>query len=392
MEFERNPEVLQVKSFIRWTACLLFLGAATVLIGMWQLRARDAMAEWDPDAARKAAKPIPIRTVKVSARDFDETVGGTVVTMPAQSATVTIPPRSGQVIDREVLAVNCVEGGVVQKGQVIATFLPRLFEHTVKQREAAVRQTKLTLDAYRGLTTSKAITKLQVAEAEVNAETAELELALAKRDLELCSMISPIDGVVQELNVVPQMRVGNGAVVAVIHQLDPIYIQMDYPMERLDSLQVGQAAEIELDAFSQETFEGKVIRIAPVVSTKTRVVPITLEVANPDNRIKAGISGFARVKCMKSGATAIPSVAVIKKQRKAMVFCVEGDRAKIREIQTGETVGTGEVEVLKGLNIGDEVVIYGHDSLNENDLVNGDWRKWTRRGEGRVARASVTGF
>jgi len=381
-----------VKSFIRWAGGLLLLGAATVLIGIWQLRARDAMAEWDPDAARHAEKPIPIRTIKVAERDFDETIGGTAVTIPAQSATVTIPPRSGQVIDREVKDVNCVPGGVVTKGQVIATFMPRLFEHTVKQREAAVRQTKLTLDAYRDLTTSKAITMLQVAEAEVNAETAELELALAKRDLELCNMISPIDGVVQELNVVPQMRVGNGAVVAIIHQLDPIYIQMDYPMERLDSLVVGQDAEIELDAFSQETFTGKVIRIAPIVSTKTRVVPIMLEVPNPDNRIKAGISGFARVKCSKAGATAIPSVAVIKKQRKAMVFCVEEGRAKIREIQTGETIGTGEIQVLKGLNVGDEVVIYGHDSLNENDIVNADWRKWTRRGEGRVARASVTGF
>jgi hypothetical protein len=75
-----------------------------------------------------------------------------------------------------------------------------------------------------------------------------------------------------------------------------------------------------------------------------------------------------------------------------MVFCVEEGRAKIREIQTGETIGTGDVQVLKGLNVGDEVVIYGHDSLNENDVVNADWRKWTRRGEGSVARASVTGF
>ena len=112
-----------------------------------------------------------------------------------------------------------------------------------------------------------------------------------------------------------------------------------------DSLAVGQTAEIELDAFSQETFTGKVTRVAPVVSTKTRVVPIMLEVPNPDNRIKAGISGFARVKCSKSGATAIPSVAVIKKQRKAMVFCVEEGRSKIREIQTGEIVGTGEVQI-----------------------------------------------
>lgn len=381
-----------MKTFIRWTSGLLLLGCAVVLIGLWQLRARDAMADWDPDAARHRGKPIPVRTIKVAARDFDETIGGTAVTFPAQSATVSIPLRSSSVIDREVLDVNCEPGGEVKKGDVLVTFLPGLFEHTVRQREAAVRQTTKTLEAYRGLNKRQAITELEVAEAEVGYETAQLELALSKRDLDLCKMITPIDGVVQEVNVVPQMRVGDGTIVAVVHDLDPIYVQMDFPMERLDSLQVGQTAEVELDAFSQETFEAKVIRIAPIVSTKTRVLPIMLEIPNPGNRIKAGISGFARVKSVKPGTTSIPAVALIKKQKKAMVFVLEGDKAKIREVRTGETIGTGEVEILEGLDIGDEVVIYGHDSLQEEDVVNADWRGWTRRGEGNVAQASMSGF
>jgi membrane fusion protein, multidrug efflux system len=381
-----------VKSFIRWTSALLLLAVATGLIGMWQLRARDAMSDWDPDAARHAAKPIPVRTVTVAARDYDETIGGTAVTMPANSATVSIPMRSSQVIDREVLEVNGAVGTEVEKGHVLCTFIPTLFEQTVRQREAAVRQTTKTLDAYRGLNKRKAITELEVAEAEVAVETAQLELAMAERDLELCKMISPIDGVIHEMNVVPHMRVGDGTTVAVVHQLDPIYVQMDYPMERIDSLQVGQEAEVELDAFSQEKFIGKVIRVSPVVSTKTRVLPIMLEIPNPDNRIKAGISGFARVRTIKPGATTVPAVAVMKKQQKAMVFCVENERAKMREIRTGDAIGSGEIEVLDGLKIGEEVVIYGHDSLQENDDVAVDWRKWTRRQEGSMAKASVTGF
>ncbi len=230
---------------------------------------------------------------------------------------------------------------------------------------------------------------LQVAEAEVNAETAQLELALAKRDLELCNMISPIDGVVQELNVVPQCASAPAPPSPLSINSTRFTFRWTIPMERLDSLAVGQTAEIELDAFSQETFTGKVIRVAPVVSTKTRVVPIMLEVPNPDNRIKAGISGFRPREMHRSRAPRrFPAWRSSRNKRKAMVFCVEEGRAKIREIQTGEAVGTGDIQVLKGLNVGDEVIIYGHDSLNENDVVNADWRKWTRRGEGRsLARA-----
>jgi membrane fusion protein, multidrug efflux system len=366
-------------SVIRWTCGLLLLGCAAVAVGAWQLHARDAMIAWDPDQARSHAKPIPVRTVKAEQRDISETIGGTAVTMPAQTATLNIPLNASAVSDRQVRQVNCWAGSVVHRGDVLVTFEPALFEQTVRQRTALVGKTQQELLAYQKLYQQKAASAMQVKEAEVAVETAQLELALAMQDLQLCTITSPISGVVDEINVVPEQRVSGGATVAVIHQLDPIFVQMDYPMERIDSLSVGQTAEVTLDAFPQEAFEGKVIRIAPIVSTKTRVLPVIIEVPNPDNRIRAGISGFVRIKSSRSGATTVPSVAVIKKQQKAMVFTVEDNRAKIREVRTGNITDAGQVEILDGLASGEEVVIFGHDAIQENDLVNVDWRAWTRR-------------
>ena len=368
-----------MRRFIQWSSGLLLLGCAVVAVGAWQLHARDAMIAWDPDEARHHDQPIPVRTVTVDQHDLEETIGGTAVTMPAQTATIAIPMSSSQVMDREVKEVNFWPGATVQPGDVLVTFEPALFQQTVKQREAFVGQAQSELAAFQNLLQQQAASPMQVKEAEVAVETAELELALANRDLQLCQITSPVNGVVERLNVVPGMRIGGGAELAVIHQLDPIYVQMDFPMERLDSLQIGQTAEVTLDAFAQETFTGKVIRIAPIVSTKTRVLPVMLEVANPDNRIKAGISGFVRIKSMKPGATTIPAVAVIKKQQKAMVVCIEDSRARIREVHTGNVNDAGEIEILGGLNNGDEVVIFGQDAIQDNDVVNVDWRQWTGR-------------
>jgi RND family efflux transporter MFP subunit len=368
-----------MRAFIRWTSALLLLACAVAAVAVWQLKARDALTAWDPDKARGSDRPIPVRTVKVDERDVVETIGGTAVTMPAQTATISIPMSSSEVTDREVKEVKCWFGCAVKQGDVLVAFEPALFEQMVQQRQALVGQTKEELQAYRNLQRQKAASAMQVKEAQVAVETAELQLALANRDLQLCQITSPINGVVDQLNVVPQMRIGGGGVLAVIHQLDPIYVQMDYPMERLDSLKLGQTAEVALDAYAQESFTGKVIRIAPVVSTKTRVLPVMLEVPNPDNRIKAGISGFVRITSSRPGATTIPSVALIKKQRKAMVVCVEDNRARLREVQTGNFTEAGEIEILGGLGKGDEVVVYGQDAIEEDDLVNVDWKKWTRR-------------
>jgi RND family efflux transporter MFP subunit len=196
---------------------------------------------------------------------------------------------------------------------------------------------------------------------------------------------SPLNGVVDQLFVVPQTEVAGGTTVAVVTQLDPIYVQMDYPMERLDSLRLDQTTETVLDAFPQDKFTGKVIRISPVVSTKSRVVPVTIEVSNPDDRIKAGIAGFTRVKGRKAATTAVPTLSIINKGGKSMVICVEESRAKIREVRTGAVVREGMIQVLEGLKPGEEIVVYGQKDLHENDIVNVDWQKWTHRTDLEVA-------
>ena len=362
----------------RWAGWAL-LACAVLLIGAWQFQAREALTDWDPNKARRADQPIPVRTVKVQTQDVQETIGGTAVSVPAQTALISIPLSSSEVTDREVKEVKLWPGATIGAGQTLMEFEPKLFSHVVRQREAVVNKSKQELATLIQLHEQKAASGLQLKEAELAVENAELELALAKRDLELCTIQSPIDGVIDQVSVVPHMRIGGGATLAVIHQLDPIYIEMDYPMERIDSLELGQKAEVVLDAFPQETFTGTVERISPVVSTKTRVLPVTIAVPNPGNRIRAGISGFVRVDSIKPNTTAIPTVAVIKKEHKAMVVCIENQRARIREVQTGPVTQNGQIEVLNGLRSGDEVVIHGQDAVQENDLVNVNWHEWSHR-------------
>lgn len=365
--------------YVRRFAGLLLLACATVLIAVWQLHARDAMREWDPTLARGANEPIPVRTVKVTEHDVEETIGGTAVTVPAQTAVISIPSSSSEVTDRQVQQVNLWPGSKVHSGDVLMEFDPSLFRRVVGQREAELDKSRQALAAITELNREKAASGLQLRDAQVAAQTAELELALAQRDLAVCTIESPIDGVIEEVNVVPQMRLSSGGTLAVIHQLDPIYVQMDFPMERIDSLELDQTADVVLDAFPEETFTGKVVRIAPVVSTKTRVLPVTIELANPNDRIRAGISGYVRIKSVRPNSISVPSISVIRKERKAMVVCVEDERAKIREVHTGPTTQDGQIEVLQGLHPGDEVVVYGQDAVEENDLVNVDWKQWTHR-------------
>jgi multidrug efflux pump subunit AcrA (membrane-fusion protein) len=243
--------------------------------------------------------------------------------------------------------------------------------------------------------------KSTLTSAESAFETARVSLAVFEHDMGRLKLESPIDGFVDYGSnpftgsspleaPVPGMVVVINSPIGQVYKTDPILVRLDYPQERLDELSVGMKAEVVLDSFPKETFAGKVIRVSPQVNSSLRVVPVDVEVANPNNRIKGGISGYVRLRVHKKGLT-MPATAVLQHGNKAMAFRVENGRARIREVRVGNLLETGLLEVRDGLAAGDEVVLYqgfyshagelvgNKADLQDNDPVDVNWRKWARR-------------
>ncbi len=209
-------------------------------------------------------------------------------------------------------------------------------------------------------------------------ESARFGMKLAERDVARCRIECPVDGFVGRVEVIPGQMVDSASTLTQVVKLDPLHVVMDFPQERTDEVAEGQVAEVVLDSHPQKTLQATVVAIAPQASVDTRTLNVTLELSNPDGRIKAGISGFARL-AVESRAPVLPPTAVIEQGSKAMVFHVDGSRARMTEVKTGAIVGGGLLEVKQGLKVGDEVVLFGQDALRDNDQVNTDWRSWTGR-------------
>lgn len=352
----------------------VFAGAVYV-----QLHARELQRKWDPDLARRHDDPIPVRTVNVKEKAVNKVVGGTAVTEASATAIISTVPRNEQIPDRLVSSVPIQEGVEVSKGDTILTFDEDLFEATVIERKVALLKQEKDFEAFTRLREQAGLSARELRAAELEVASAKLQLQLAEYQLEACKITSPLDGLVATVQAVPGMRITSPTELAAIHQLDPIHVIMDYPTDQLDTLEIGQQAEVVLDAFPGEKFSGEVVRMGTTADARTRVLRVTVAVANPDNRIRAGITGFVRIPHKKAEAKTVPGVAVIDKKDKAMVFLVKDGRAKIREIERGATLDQGEVEVLSGLDTGEQVVVFGQDGLRENDLVNVNWREWTHQ-------------
>ena len=210
-------------------------------------------------------------------------------------------------------------------------------------------------------------------------QTAQRELALVEDDLGYCTLRSPFAGVVGSVGVTAGQTVNASTNIVQVMQLDPIHVRLDFPQERLAALELGQEAEIVFDTFPQETFVGRVVRIPAELDQQRRVLPVVVEVPNPEQRIRSGVTGYARIRVTYPATTA-PAISVVQVGDEAITFVVDPDRrAHIRPVQTGPIVDVGVVEIVNGLQAGDEIVVYGQQFLEDNDAVDSDWTRWARR-------------
>jgi Cu(I)/Ag(I) efflux system membrane fusion protein/cobalt-zinc-cadmium efflux system membrane fusion protein len=142
-----------------------------------------------------------------------------------------------------------------------------------------------------------------------------------------------------------------------IANMSSLWLSVEAFESQIRWLRVGSVAEVSLSSFPGETFRGRVRFIEPQVDEATRTVPLKLEVPNRNGRLRAGMYATVRFRpVVARAAVLVPAPAVLRTgQRNLVVVAQGGGRFAPREVQIG-VEGDGRVEVLSGLEPGEEVV------------------------------------
>jgi RND family efflux transporter MFP subunit len=136
------------------------------------------------------------------------------------------------------------------------------------------------------------------------------------------------------------------------------------------NLKIGDKVEVKASVFPDLTFGGTVTFIAPKADASLNF-PVEIEVAsNPGNKLKAGMYGTA---IFRSGNTApammIPRSAFVGSVSANQVFVVEnGNTARLRNVIAGRVIGD-KVEVLQGLNEGENIITSGQINLADGSKI-----------------------
>ena len=172
---------------------------------------------------------------------------------------------------------------------------------------------------------------------------------------------APISGVIVAQNVTNAAAAGvtfsGSSTVFTIADLSTVWIICDVYENDIPKIQLGQIAQIRLDAYPDKVLTGHISDIGPVLDPSIRTAKVRIEVANP-GILKLGMFVTATFVSRNVQVHAlVPASAVLHLHDRDWVFVPAGDgRFRRVEVHTGNTLHGNKQEILSGINPGQQVV------------------------------------
>ena len=320
----------------------------------------------------------------------------------------------------ELAQLNVDFGSFVTAGQVIAQIDQRDAKLRIEQSEAALRQTMARLGMKDGekfearqnaevriaqgaldlatveldraarliekgdiarsvydqarINHSLAQARHQAAIDAVNQQLAVVEqqraaLALARKSLTDTVVRAPITGAVKEKFAARGAYLPMGGRIMSLVKINPLRLRADVPEYAAAAVKVGQSMTLRVEAFPDQTFSGRIVRIGASLSEQTRALTVEAEVANGRNQLRPGM--FAKSNLILSKASPVvmvPQRSIVTSAGLSKIFVIESGKAVERIVQTGVIDGD-LIEIRAGIREGEIVATSNTDKLQQGSAV-----------------------
>jgi len=247
----------------------------------------------------------------------------------------------------------------------------------VRQARAVLDEARLSRERSRRLVEQNLIARAQDDAAEANLGVAEgryhdaieevrnrqatltqrrSELELARQQLVDTTLVSPFDGAVSVRQAAVGEYLAAGAPVATLVRTHPLRLRLPVPEREAVGVRVGHSVRLSVEG-DPTVYQGKVVRLSPIVQEQNRTLLVEAEVPNPNAVLKPG--AFARAEIVTEGSQPvirIPAASLVTFAGIEKVLAVrQGKIVEIR-VQTGRRANDS-IEVVTGLKAGETLVL-----------------------------------
>ncbi len=295
-------------------------------------------------------------------------------------------------IEQSKVSINLAEKGVQQASSAVDTA-----KINRKTTEENALQSKVDLDRMKILYEEGAIPKSQLEQAElgylsadsqlqtVDSQIIQSEIALSQAKDQLSQaqishrqlldnfqntiVKAPMTGIVSSLDVKRGQIVTNSQPAAIVVDAKKVYVEIQVIEDMVNNLEIGQEVTLNIPAAFKNPVKSKIEYISSTADISNKLYTVKAYIDNNDNLAKPGMTGDITLSTDNIANTiAVARDSVLTMDGEDFVFIVEDNRAVKRKIEIGSDFGDF-LEVKSGLQLGDQVIIKGHQYVDDGSLV-----------------------
>jgi RND family efflux transporter MFP subunit len=281
-------------------------------------------------------------------------------------------------------------GAHVKAGELLAVIqTPEVDEQLAQSRstlataQANLELAQITMDRYQSLLKKHAVAQQDVDNAvgtyTANKAVVDADKANVRHYEVLVSferVYAPFDGVITARNTDIGDLINSGSSTAPrtdlfhIAQTRTLRVYVNVPEEYSQGIKPGETvAEIALAEFPGKRFPGKLVRTADAINATTRTLLVEVDLDNPAGTLFSGSYAEVHLEIPSQNATyLLPVSSLIFRSNKLQVGVVRNGKVELTDVTAGHDLGD-EIEIVAGLNPGDQVVLNPPDSLVSGQQV-----------------------
>ena len=361
------------------------LGLAVVLGAGWYIFQHRAVPKSGADGfATGVATPVGLASATKGDIPVVIRALGTVTALN----TVNVKTQ----ITGQLIKVDFQEGQLVKQGDMLALVDPRPYDVALQQAigqqqkdEALLKNAQVDLERYKKLVAQDSIARQQydtqislVRQYEAALVIDQAQVDAAKLNVTYTRIVAPLTGRIGLRNVDPgnYVTMADAISICTIIQVQPISVVFTIPEDTLPSvrtrLRAGASLEVRaLDRTQKmELGVGRLSTNDNAIDITTGTVKLRAIFDNADENLFP--NQFVNVRLLVDtvkDATVVPVAAIQRGQPGTFVHLVKADdTVEIRPVELGKSDGE-KVQIVKGLTVGDQVVVDGADRLRDGAKI-----------------------
>lgn len=267
------------------------------------------------------------------------------------------------------------EGDRVKKGQILAKIDEGGLASQLAQLEARASLAKTTFERQKRLWEQNIGSEIQYLEAQTNFEAAQNAVNQQKSQLGKTTVRAPFAGVIDEVisDEGQVVNPGQNQLFRLVN-LENMYVQASVPENYLNQIKKGTSVIVEIGAIGK-TFEGEVRQVGNFINPNNRTFQVEVAIPNENGMVKPNLIATVKLNDYSAeNAVIIPENALQKNSMgESLVYVLvptsdsTGTAQKV-VVETGYKSGNA-VEVTKGLQSGDQLIVQGAKSLRDQQKV-----------------------